>query len=126
MAETRTPTASVKKQVVETPTFGDVVVRKLMASERLELFDIERRDGEAESAFRRRAAREFTPRLLHLAARTVGDDAMYSQAEWDIQLAEYDDELGPVVRKALELNGFPVTTAGDDGKPVTEDAAKNG
>lgn len=104
--ETRRPPAVLRKEVVPTKTWGDVVVRALRLSERLAVGDVPEIEGEAAEARSRRIGRLFSARLLAEAVADKHGAALYSADEWDIWLGTHAPELAPVIDKALQLGGF--------------------
>jgi len=129
---TRRPKPILRKEVVETVTWGEVVVRQLTMSQRLMLDvpdaeSIKHRNGESDLEHRQRTRRhwaEFENDLLAEAVIAKGEevDPLYSADEWDVWWATPDDQVAKdvaaVSNKARALNGFRTL----DG----EDAAKNG
>lgn len=99
----------LRKEVVEVPSLGEVVVRMLRLSERLSL-------GRAVTEVREGVRSEdfFIPRLL---AATVADQAgkpVYTVDEWDIFAAEHPDDASLLSDAALRLGGFGGTAAKND------------
>lgn len=113
--QTKRPDPVVRKQVIATETWGDLVVWKMKLSERLMITDIPAIDGEQAEERSRRVGRLFTSRLL--AATVHGKDGalLYTADEWDVWLGDVADELVPVVKAASQINGFDVTS-GDEAK----------
>lgn len=118
----------VRKEVVPTVSWGELTVRRLKASQRLDIADVEVIEGEDAAARSRRVSKLFLPRLLHLAVPKTGtDEPLFTADEWDIELgSEEASELDPVIEKALDINGFNKVVKGPDGQPQEESAAKNG
>jgi hypothetical protein len=108
----------LRKEVVETQTWGELIVTGLLASERVGL-NAHQRDPEAdetETQRRQRMGTEYALFLANLMARAVlGKDnqPMYSAADWDAWNALAQDDCLKLVNKALELNGYR-TLDGED------------
>lgn len=121
---TQRPTPVLRKEVVETDTWGEVVVCQLLASARVGLTanDSEAEPEETEAQRKQRLARDYALFLAELLARSVTDKQggpMYSAAEWDIWNG--GDAAGDSLKlanKALALNGYRTLEG--------VDAAKNG
>lgn len=127
--ETRRPAAVLRKEVVPTDTWGEVVVRALRLSERLAVGDVPEVDGETVDARSRRIGRVFSSRLLAAAVTDKAGAALYAADEWDIWLGTHAGELAPVIDKALMLGGFDglrIKMAADGAPPDGSDPAKNG
>jgi hypothetical protein len=131
--ETRRPKPILRKEVVETATWGEVVVRQLMLSQTMALDvpsaeSVQPRDGESDEDHRRRLRVDwarFEAQLLSLAVIPKGEgevDPLYSQDEWETWYVDNNPQVGVDIRavsnKARAMNGFRTL----DG----EDAAKNG
>lgn len=99
-------------QQVETSELlgGEVVVRGLLLSERMEVDQLnatasKARDGETEDQARARAGSQVIPRML---ARCVVDDdgeALLSASEWDALGASNPGEIYRLFNVAMRLSG---------------------
>jgi hypothetical protein len=134
MTERRKP--SLRRQNVPTSTFGDVIVRQLMSSDRIVLKaptrdDYKRIEGEGDDEYDARTRRHyarFLAHLLHLAVvEPLDGTPVHSTQEWDEWSASNEDgvagEVFKLLQMALEFNGY--RTLPTDDAPA-EDPAKNG
>jgi hypothetical protein len=123
--DTPRPTATLRKEVVPTSTWGEVVVRALKGSERLQLNEVPEVEGEQPAERKNRIGRLFSSRLLAVAVTDKTGLALYSADDWDIWLGTHGDELQPVFEKALALSGYDkLIRKGEE--LVSEEAQKNG
>lgn len=122
MSETQRPAPVLRKEVVETAQWGELVVCQLMASARMGLtaHDEKAEAEEADAARTQRVGRNYAIFLSELMARAVtAKDGvpMYSASDWDAWNVIAGDDCLKLVNKALALNGYRTL----DG----EDVAKN-
>jgi hypothetical protein len=117
---TQRPEPTVRKEVVPTTTWGDLVVRCMSLSQRLGITDVPEIEGESAAERSRRVGKLFTSRLM--AEAVIGTDGatMYDAEGWDVWLGTENKQLEPVVKKAMALNNFNL------GGDAAEDTAKNG
>lgn len=116
------PSPNLRKEVVETATWGELVVRQLLASARIGLTanDKDAEPDETEAQRKQRLGNNYALFLAELMARAVTDKAgepMYSADDWDAWNATAGDDCLKLCNKALALNGYRTL----DG----EDVAKN-
>jgi hypothetical protein len=122
MSETARPSPTLRKEVVETSQWGELVVCQLMASARMGLTanDEDAATEETEPLRKQRVGRNYAIFLSELMARAVtAKDGvpMYSAADWDAWNVIAGDDCLKLANKALALNGYRTL----DG----EDVAKN-
>jgi hypothetical protein len=143
MSDTPRRKPILRKEVVETTTWGEVVVRQFLGTDRMEISAVYTPVGDAsiagetEQQLRARLRVEYDRMLNAVLAKAVlqqgTDDPLYSADEWDawqVQIGTSDDDtqqiqadLMKVTQKALGLNGYRLLPVGDE--PVGEDVAKN-
>ena len=133
----------LRKEVVETKTWGEVVVRQFLGTDRMEISAVytpvgdASLAGETEQQLRARLRVEYDRMLNAVLAKAVtapgSDDALYSADEWDawqVQIGTSDEDttqiqvdLLKVTQKALGLNGYRLLPIGEE--QIGEDVAKN-
>lgn len=133
----------LRKEVVATQTWGEVVVRQFLGTDRMEISavytprDDPSLEGETEQQQRARLRVEYDRMINAVLAKAVtavgSDEPLYSAEEWDawqVQIGASDEEtqqiqadLLAVTQKALGMNGYRLLPVGD--APVGEDVAKN-
>jgi hypothetical protein len=133
----------LRKEVVETKTWGEVVVRQFLGTDRMEISAVYTPTGdpsmseESPQQERARLRVEYDRMLNAVLEKAVtapgSDDPLYSADEWDawqVQIGTDDDDtkqiqtdLLKVTQKALGMNGYRLLPVGDE--PVGEDVAKN-
>lgn len=133
----------LRKEVVETKTWGEVVVRQFLGTDRMAISavytpaDHASIADETEQQTRARLRVEYDRMInavLEKAVTAPGrDDPLYSADEWDawqVQIGTSDEDttqiqadLLKVTQKALGMNGYRLLPVGD--APVGEDVAKN-
>jgi hypothetical protein len=133
----------LRKEVVETKTWGEVVVRQFMGTDRMEISavytpsDDPSLANETEQQQRARLRVEYDRMINAVLEKAVtapgSDESLYSAEEWDawqVQIGTSDDDtrqiqvdLMAVTQKALGMNGYRLLPVGD--APVGEDVAKN-
>lgn len=143
MSDTPRRKPILRKEVVETKTWGEVVVRQFLGTDRMEISAVYTPAGDAsiadetEQQNRARMRVEYDRMLNAVLAKAVmqkgTDDPLYSAEEWDawqVQIGNSDDDtrqiqadLLKVTQKALGLNGYRLLPVGDE--PLGEDVAKN-
>ena len=143
MSETPRRKPVLRKEVVETKTWGDVVVRQFMGTDRMEISavytptDDPSLANETEQQRRARLRVEYDRMINAVLEKSVtapgSDESLYSYEEWDAwQVQTGNDEadgkqiqedLLKVTQKALGMNGYRLLPVGDE--PVGEDVAKN-
>jgi hypothetical protein len=143
MSETARRKPILRKEVVETKTWGEVVVRQFLGTDRMEISAVYTPAGDAslsaetEQQTRARLRVEYDRMLNAVLAKAVtapgSDDPLYSADEWDawqVQIGTDDADttqiqvdLLKVTQKALGMNGYRLLPVGDE--PVGEDVAKN-
>jgi hypothetical protein len=118
-----------RKEVIDTETWGEVAVSRLMLADRLSIGvpsidSVKQRDGETEAECKKRNDREFAVFLCELCALSVLDrhtsEPLYSVDEWQLWATDEKAaaDTSKVVNKALEMNGFRTLSQ--------EDVPKNG
>lgn len=117
------PPPVLRKEVVETAQWGELVVCQLMASARIGLAANDEEAGLEESEVERkqRLGRNFAKFLAELMARAVTDkegEPMYSPDDWDAWNAIAGDDSLKLCNKALALNGYRTL----DGEDVPKNA----
>jgi hypothetical protein len=145
MTETPRRKPILRKEVVETKTWGEVVVRQFLGTDRMEISavytptDDPSLGNETEQEKRARMRVEYDRMINKVLEKAViakgadEDDPLYSAHEWDawqVQTGNNDedtkqiqDDLLKVTQKALGMNGYRLLPVGDD--EVGEDVAKN-
>jgi hypothetical protein len=121
----------LRKEVVETASWGDVVVRQLTMSQRLQLNvptdeSVKQRDGESEAEHQLRLRADwaaFQNKLLELSVGEPGEndmDPLFTAHEWDIFQGDPSDQIVAdamkVADKARAMNGFRLTNGEDPAK----------
>lgn len=131
MSDTPTPRPApvLRKEVVTTSTWGDLVVRQVMASCLVgwSAGQEDAEDGETDAQRTRRTARNnvrWCNELMAVAVIAQDGEPMYSPDDWDAWSAIAGAESLKLLNAALRINGFK--TLGDGGGDEGEDAAKNG
>jgi len=122
MSDTPRPPPTLRKEVVETAQWGELVVCQLMASARMGLTsnDEVAAPEETEPLRKQRVGRNYAIFLAELMARAVTSkdgQPMYSASDWDAWNVIAGDDCLKLVNKALAINGYRTL----DG----EDVAKN-
>lgn len=115
------PSPVLRKEVVVTEKWGELVVRQLMTSERIVLGSRnapEPAEGAAETEADKfiRTRRDYALFLADVMALAVTDKqgaAMYSASDWDIFTVTDGQDCLLLLNKALSLNGFK-TLGGED------------
>jgi hypothetical protein len=143
MSETPRRKPILRKEVVETKTWGEVVVRQFMGTDRMEISAVYTPADDPslanETAQQQRARlrveydRMINAVLEKSVTRPGEDESLYTAEEWDawqVQIGTSDDDtrqiqvdLMAVTQKALGMNGYRLLPVGDE--PVGEDVAKN-
>ena len=143
MSETPRRKPILRKEVVETKTWGEVVVRQFLGTDRMEISacytpeDDPSLAGDTQQQVRARLRVEYDRMINAVLAKAVtapgSDDQLYSADEWDawqVQIGTDDADttqiqadLLKVTQKALGMNGYRLLPVGDE--PVGEDVAKN-
>lgn len=100
------PPATLRKEVIETPSFGELVVCGLRASAKARAWAVPPVDGESPEEYEQRSRLLFESRFLAESVTDSGGRPLYTADEWDILLGgPHRAELQPVIDKVLELNG---------------------
>jgi hypothetical protein len=143
MSETLRRKPILRKEVVETKTWGEVVVRQFMGTDRMEISavytpkDDPSLASETEQQQRARLRVEYDRMINAVLEKSVtakgSDESLYSAEEWDawqVQTGndaddgkQIQEDLLKVTQKALGMNGYRLLPVGDE--PVGEDVAKN-
>ncbi len=123
MSDTQRPPPVLRKEVVETSQWGELVVRQLLASDRVALSATEADvpAEETDTQRRQRVSRNYALFLSELMACAVTDKAgepMYSATDWDAWNATQGQDCLALANKALAINGYRTLEG--------EDVAKNG
>jgi len=133
----------LRKEVVETKTWGEVVVRQFLGTDRMAISavytpaDDASLASETEQQARARLRVEYDRMINAVLEKAVtapgSDDPLYDADEWDawqVQIGTSEDDtkqiqadLLAVTQKALGMNGYRLLPVGD--APVGEDVAKN-
>jgi hypothetical protein len=133
----------LRKEVVETKTWGEVVVRQFLGTDRMEISAVYTPAGDAsianetEQQLRARMRVEYDRMINAVLAKAVtakgSDDPLYDAEEWDawqVQTGNNEEDgkqiqvdLLKVTQKALGMNGYRLLPVGDE--KVGEDVAKN-
>jgi len=144
MTETPAPRRKpiLRKEVIETKTWGEVVVRQFLGTDRMAISavytpaDSPSIAEETEQETRARLRVEYDRMINAVLEKAVtapgSDDPLYSSEEWDawqVQTGSSDedtkqiqDDLLTVTQKALGMNGYRLLPVGD---APGEDVAKN-
>lgn len=112
-----------RKEVVETSLWGEVVVRRLMLTDRLSISvptpdSVKQRTDESEAEHRKRNDREYGTFLVELAALAVTDkegEPLYTAPEWSLWATDEKAaaDTTKVIDRALAINGFRTLTQED-------------
>jgi hypothetical protein len=143
MSDTPRRKPILRKEVIETKTWGEVVVRQFLGTDRMEISavytpsDDPALANETEQQQRARLRVEYDRMINAVLEKAVtapgSDESLYSAEEWDawqVQVGTSDEDtqqiqtdLLAVTQKALGMNGYRLLPVGDS--PVGEDVAKN-
>jgi hypothetical protein len=112
------PAPVLRKEVVATDTWGEVVVCQLLASARVVLsLRSDPPEGETEQQRRRRTTQEYAVFLSELMALAILDPKtqkpIYTAEEWDMWNATNGDECLMLCNKALGMNGYRLLSGED-------------
>ena len=118
MTDTQRPPPVLRKEVVPTSQWGELIVRQLLASDRvaLSMNDAEGPQDETDAQRRQRISRNYALFLAELmACAVVGKDGepMYSAADWDAWNSTQGEDCLALANKALAINGYR-TLGGED------------
>jgi hypothetical protein len=108
---------SLPRETVAVPAMGgDVIVRGLLLSERLELSGFHARlvkplDGESEEQARSRAGGHLVSFTLARAVELADGKPLFSQAEWDTFGAEHGEAVLGLFQRANLLGGQDIEAA---------------
>lgn len=129
------PKPILRKEVVETQTWGELCVKQILLEDRITLQVREKPpEDETELDRSKRFNREYTAFLSELLALCVvdrnTDEPPYTVHDWKVWLSTNDSDQQPAVQadlmkltnKSLAMNNYKVL--GGDGEAV-EDVAKN-
>jgi hypothetical protein len=143
MTETVRRKPILRKEVVETKTWGEVVVRQFLGTDRMEISAVYTPAGDASIAnetdqqLRARMRVEYDRMINAVLAKAVtavgSDEPLFSADDWDawqVQTGNNEEDgkqiqvdLLKVTQKALGMNGYRLLPVGDE--KVGEDVAKN-
>lgn len=144
MRETPRRKPILRKEVVETKTWGEVVVRQFLGTDRMEISAVYTPSddpsiaSETEQQTRARLRVEYDRMINAVLAKAVvqkgaDEEPLYSAEEWDawqVQIGtdeadttQIQADLLKVTQKALGMNGYRLLPVGDE--KVGEDVAKN-
>jgi len=133
----------LRKEVIETKTWGEVVVRQFLGTDRMAISavytpaDSPSIAEETEQETRARLRVEYDRMINAVLEKAVtapgSDDPLYSAEEWDawqVQIgandqdtAQIQQDLLAVTQKALGMNGYRLLPVANE--EVGEDVAKN-
>ena len=116
----------LRKEVIETETWGELCICQLLASAKVALLAVnDNRDAPPGETELQAKARRFSNQALFYAgllARSVVDPKtqlpVYTAEQWDAWSATHDVECLKVIDKACELNGFHKLSGEDVSKNV--------